>query len=267
MRGIRTIFIVAFIALIALYVGLPGPSSIAKGLNIFVLQLDAVVPFSIRTLEDHWAGVNRISSERDAAVEARDTLQNNIAALESSIPDLNELRDMRGDGKDDRIYAGVLITPNVSPYDSIVVDKGSKDGVVQGAIVYRNAATPIGIVAKADTTTAVISLFSTPGAQVEVYVRGPNVHAKATGVGVGALEVLLPHGVQVHEGDAVLLPTIRGERIGTVAHITDDPAEPGAVASIVDAFAPASLRFVAIAKEAFTVPSRTIIEGYLKQSA
>jgi cell shape-determining protein MreC len=174
---------------------------------------------------------------------------------------------MRGDGKDDRLYAGVLITPNVSPYDSLVVDKGSRDGVVPGAVVYRNNATPIGIIAKTDSSTSVVSLFSTPGAQVDVYVRGPNVHAKATGVGAGALEVLLPHGVKVHEGDAVLLPTVRGERIGTVAHITDDPAEPGAVASIVDAFAPASLRFVAIAKEAFTVPSRTIIEGYLRESA
>ena len=266
-RGIRTIFIAALIALIALYIGLPGPSSIAKGLNIFVLKLDAVLPFSIQTLEDHWSGINRVSAERDAVAHERDELAHKLSTLESSIPDLSELRDIRGDHGDDRMYAGVLITPNVSPYDTLVVDKGSRDHVVQGAVVYRNNTTPIGIVVKTDTTTSVVSLFSTPGTAVDVYVRGPNVHAKAIGVGAGALEVLLPHGVQVHEGDAVLLPNIRGEQIGTVAHITDDPAEPGAVASIIDVFTPASLRFVAIAKEAFVIPSRTSIEGYLRESA
>lgn len=266
-RGIRTIFIAALIALTALSSGLPGPSVLAKTLNIFVLKLDAVLPFSIKAIEEHWSGVNHAIAERDAAMRERDDLANKLSTLESSVQDLNELRDMRGDGKDDRIYAGVLITPNVSPYDSLVIDKGSVDGVVPQTVVYRNNTTPIGIIAKADSSTSVVTLFSSPGMQVDVYVRGPNVHAKATGVGGGALEVLLPHGVKVHEGDSVLLPTIRGERIGTVAHITDDPAEPGAVASIVDAFAPASLRFVAVAREALVVPSRSTIEGYLKESA
>jgi len=266
-RGIRTIFIAAFIALIALYIGLPGTGSIAKGLNIFILKLDTILPFSIQTLEDHWTGINRVSAERDAIARERDELAHRLSTLESSIPDLNELREIRGDRTDDRLYAGVLVTPNVSPYDSLVIDKGSYDGVVLGAVVYRNNTTPIGIIAKTDISTSVVSLFSTPGAQVDVYVRGPNVHAKATGVGAGALEVLLPHGVRVHEGNAVLLPNLRGEQIGTVAHITDDPAEPGAVASIIDVFTPTSLRFVAIAKEAFTVPTRASIEGYLRESA
>ncbi len=266
-RGIHTICIAAFIALILLYIGLPGPSTLMRTLNVIVLKLDLVLPFSIKRLEEHWSGVAHAVAERDTAMREKDDIANKLSALESSIQDLNELRDMRGDGKDNRIYAGVLITPNISPYDSLVVDKGSDDGVVQKAVVYRNTTTPIGIVAKVDNSTSVVSLFSSPGIQVDVYVRGPNVHAKATGVGGGALEVVLPHGVKVHEGDSVLLPTIRGERIGTVAHITDDPAEPGAVASIVDAFAPASLRFVAIAREAFVVPSRTTIEGYLRESA
>lgn len=223
--------------------------------NTFLL-----VPNAWRNISDRWQGVEALRHERDVLQQERDSKSAELTAIQASIADYDALRSLRDAHRDDRILAGVLITPNISPYDSLVVDKGTSDDVRDGAIVYADKNTPIGVVTRTLNTTAIVELFSSPGMATQVFVRGPNVHAKAIGAGGGTLNVLLPHGVELKEGDSVIMPTLSGEHIGTIAHTTSDPAEPGTTASVVGNTALSSLRFVSIAKNVFEMPSRTDIE-------
>lgn len=224
------------------------------------------VPNTFSHLQDLWRGVAVLRSERDALKTERDLQEAEQTALKASISDFEALNTMRTANTGERIIAGVLVLPNVSPYDSLVIDKGERDGVQNGALVYAEGNIPLGTVIRTLRTTSVIALFTSPGVQSHVYVLGPNVHAKATGLGAGALEVLLPHGIQVQEGDAVIMPTLSGEYIGTVAHVRSDPAEPGIIASVVSRAILSSLRYVAIAKEPFVIPTRETIEEHVRMS-
>jgi cell shape-determining protein MreC len=206
-----------------------------------------------------------VAQERDEARagEARARLElENLRAAMADTAEFEALKKSRGR---ESIVAGVLATPNETPYDTLILDMGSDEGVVAGAVVYAEGGRPIGTITRTTASTAIATLFTSPGITTHVYAVRERVLARAVGMGGGSLSVFLPHGSEPREGDSMLMPTLGGVPIGTVARVWSEPSEPGVIAAVTSPISLASLRMVSIDTHAFTMPSTDDIRAHIAE--
>jgi len=172
---------------------------------------------------------------RDRAVllqEIQDLKDSNAAqsgerfTIELLSKENEQLRSLLGDTQEGRIVAGVIGRPNKLPYDVLVLDKGTQDGIVEGAPVFIGTQSVIGIVQKAFQKSSVVELITSPGFTASVYIIGPDIYTTATGVGGGQLRVGVPQGVALKEGSLVIVPSASTGVYGKISVIDSVPTQP-----------------------------------------
>jgi cell shape-determining protein MreC len=139
-----------------------------------------------------------------------------------------ELKDMLGriDPKDDFLLATILIKPNRSPYDTVIVDVGEDNNVLVGAEVFAKGDVPMGTISQVYAHTSVVKLFSTPGEVTQAQIEGSNASVELIGRGGGNFEMLVPVDLTVPEGTNVVLPFIKMRVVATVVDIISAPQDP-----------------------------------------
>lgn len=110
----------------------------------------------------------------------------------------------------------ILSAPPVSPYDTLLVDAGTEQGVFVGMQAHSQGDFKVGEVTRVWGRTALVSLYSTPNTQLSVTVGSSSIPAVAWGIGGGNLRVILPRGVAVKVGDLISIPALSPEYAGTV---------------------------------------------------
>jgi cell shape-determining protein MreC len=260
-RKLLTIVLVCGLAVLALTTPITSwVSSIFSPLDTTIAGAENSTSGVSTWLGTRFTPTNTLRTERDEATRALALREAELAALRATLTDAKALDALRGTTGEDRIIAAVLATPSETPYDTLVLDRGSAHGVQEGAVVFSEHRAPLGSVVRVHTNTSIVALFSTPGIVTTLYAPREKILAKATGVGGGIFSVLMPHGSDVREGDVLIMPTLTGEPVGTVSRVSSDPAEPGVLASVTHKDALRSLRFVTISREPFTIPSNTEIK-------
>jgi len=167
----------------------------------------------------------------------------------------DEFRALLGNTKDEYIAAGVIARPPYSPYDTFVLDKGTEDGIKEGAVVYHTSDYAIGYVLHAYSKSSVVALFSSPGIESTVYVYGPDIYATAYGEGGGIIRISVPQGVTLAEGNVVVLPTLDTGILGTIGSITSVPTQPEQHAYLSFPLSMQSIRIVGVERNPFTMVS------------
>lgn len=137
-----------------------------------------------------------------------------------------ELRRLAGIATSTRITAGVIGRPNQLPYDVLVIDKGSDDGIVVGAPVFAGSDSIIGVVKSVFSGSAIVSLVTAPDFEVTVYIYGPDIYTNAVGQGGGILRVGVPQGIKLSAGDVVVLPSVDAGYFGKIEVIESLPTRP-----------------------------------------
>ena len=129
----------------------------------------------------------------------------------------DQLKEMLG-RKSEYTYtlARILSAPPVSPYDTLLIDAGSEQGVFIGMAAYSQGDFKVGEVTRVWGSSAIVSLYSTPNTQLSVTVGTSSIPAVAWGIGGGNLRVILPRGVSVKIGDLVNIPSLAPSYAGTV---------------------------------------------------
>jgi cell shape-determining protein MreC len=158
----------------------------------------------------------------------------------------------RTDVSPHRVLAGVVLRPPASPYDTLVIDAGSRHGVVVGDRVSAGGTTMLGTVQEVFDTTARVLLYSAPGAKYEGLLH-PSAPAGAVpvsveGQGGGSMRAQVPTGTTVAVGDEVLLPGIAGGITARVAHYDHDGSESYITLYFALPIDPQSLRYVEVWK-------------------
>ncbi len=161
----------------------------------------------------------------------------------------DELRALLGDSRDERILAGVIARPPSTPYDVLVIDKGSENGIVEGAIVHQARQHAIGIVSRVYTNMSLVTLFSSSGAESTVYLYGPDIFAYAYGEGGGVIRISVPQGIEVHEGDSVVLPSVESGDLGVIERVVTVPTQPEQSAYLTFPIPIQSLHTVTVSRE------------------
>ncbi len=124
------------------------------------------------------------------------------------------------------ILGNILTKPNHSPYDTIIIDIGEVQGIIEGDMIYALGVVPIGQISKVYKSTALISLYSSPNQKTKAILEGLNTSVELIGRGGGNFEMMIPVDLTVEKGSSVLLPGNQIEIIGYIEEIISSPTDP-----------------------------------------
>ena len=140
----------------------------------------------------------------------------------------NELKEILGrlPVGNNFILGNILTKPNHSPYDTIIIDIGSDDGIKEGSQVYSNGNIPIGNISKIYNKTSLVSLYTNPGQKTEGFIDGTNASVELVGRGGGNFEMIIPIELSVEKGTIVFFPGSTSLVIALVDEIISEPTDP-----------------------------------------
>lgn len=121
------------------------------------------------------------------------------------------------------IRARILEMPPFSPYDTLLINMGSEQGVSVGDKVSFDETVALGVVDSVSKNVSRVRLFSSPGYEQEVRVGTNDFLVLARGQGGGVFEISIPKETIVARNDKVLLSS--GELVGVIKKITQSDAE------------------------------------------
>lgn len=225
-QRLRTIFWVAVFLILLLFL-LPRLVSVVA--SVAITPLVAVEDW-VRNSDSTLPAFFR---DRAELLERQHQLERELSELRSltftkeQLIDENErLRSLLGASTSNRIGAGVIARPPEVPYDVVILDKGSVDGVIKNAPVYLGRDQVVGFVAETFTHSAVVLLVTSPGLESTVFIYGPNIYTKAVGEGGGLLKVSVPQGITLSEGNLVVVPSFEAGVYGKVSLVDSVPSQP-----------------------------------------
>ncbi len=234
------------VAFLVLY----GGRDIVGGMSSFFTTPIYVIRHYIETSS---ATIPVFIRSRIELVHQIQTLQDQIASQKGSdvarvyLEEENkELRNLLHASSSEKILAGVIARPPFTPYDSIVIDKGDRDGIIENAPVYYGTGMALGYVRKVFAHSALVTLLSSPNVESTVYVFGPNIFTSAYGEGGGVVRLSIPQGLVVEKGNLVILPSLDAGVLGTVALIESIPTEPEQRAYVTLDIGMQSIRLVTV---------------------
>jgi cell shape-determining protein MreC len=177
-----------------------------------------------------------VASQTIALAQSR----TNISSSEEILSRLGRATSSSG------IAASVLVHPPETPYDILIIDAGSSEGVIAGQKVLLPEGPEIGKVIETFSHQSRVQLFSSSGEHTTAILERNMVPVTLVGQGGGTFEIELPRDVPVEVGDKVISSGIRSALIGVVGGIDAAPTDSfkkvlvGSVENIY------SLRFVLI---------------------
>ena len=175
------------------------------------------------------------------------------------------LRQLLGVDENARIAAGVIARPTELPYDLLQIDKGSDDGIQEGAPVYIGIDNVIGVVSHVTPTYAFIQLFTTPGFSVTTFISGADVVATMEGYGGGIARVRVPQGIPLAVGNLVHIPGIDPGVFGRIAYLENRPSQPEQYGYIALPNPVSGIHYVAVAKDTVAPSQPPVIEERIKK--
>lgn len=124
-----------------------------------------------------------------------------------------------------RILAYVLSGPGASPYDTLLLDAGEREGIQDGDTIFINGGLPIGRIQETYAHSSLVRLYSSPGEEVSVDVPPAHFIAKAYGRGGGSFLMNLPKDIEIRKGDLLSLPGIENGILGIAESVETDPVQ------------------------------------------
>jgi cell shape-determining protein MreC len=146
------------------------------------------------------------------------------------------------------VLGNILARPNKSPYDTIVIDVGTGQGIKVGNTVFALGNVPIGKVAEVYSNSSKIILFSSPGEKTQAIIPGKDIFMELIGRGGGNFEMVLPRDLTLQEGDQVTMPGINPYVLATVETIISDLRDSFTKALLVSPVNIQELKFVEVAQ-------------------
>jgi cell shape-determining protein MreC len=180
-----------------------------------------------------FVNMGKLVQSKYSLVKENKRLSDEVAARDASMLLLDalqkeneELKSVVGRIPKGKVILGVILSrPPMTPYDTLVIDIGTDDGVKPGDKVYTDGDTLIGDVVEAYAGQSKVSLYSTPGRVIPVIIGETQVETQATGRGGGNFIAKLPGEIGVDEGDTIIMPQIRPHAFGVVERVISETSD------------------------------------------
>ena len=148
-----------------------------------------------------------LQNQIDALTTENETLKEKSIAVDALATENAHLQTELGRTPSGHSVLGrILAKPNISPYDTLLIDIGSNDGVYVGALVSAGSYVVLGTISEVTPTTSVVSLFSTAGTQTTGRIEGKNIDVTLNGRGGGNFVLSLPSDMTLDTGTRILFP-------------------------------------------------------------
>ncbi len=169
-----------------------------------VLGAAALLP-GISDVTAHFASNTSLSEENGALKERLSLLEDKARIFSLLVRENAELKSelSRKEPAQKILLARVLSHPDHSLYDTLIVDRGSEDGVIVGQQVLAYPHTLLGTVAEVSPHSAKIELLSTPNHAFSVLIGASLLPAEAHGRGGGVYGVTVPKDLAIVPGDSL----------------------------------------------------------------
>jgi cell shape-determining protein MreC len=239
------IVVVCMLILFALRYGMPDVfMSIAHPLLFLGRQGEAMAD----SAQDTFSSPHTLRLRIEALEAEQAELLITNETLRSRIKDIEALGDFPVSGRT-YMLAGVLAGPPLSPYDTLVVEGGSNDGIQEGARVYGSGGVPVGTVRSVSSRTSRVLLYSSSGVETYGWFGDERMPITFIGKGAGAFSATLPHDSEITIGEFIYLPGPGAIPFGSVGNIHEDPASPQKRIDILPRVSPFSLTWLLIEQE------------------
>ncbi|MEI6490349.1 MAG: rod shape-determining protein MreC [bacterium] len=160
-------------------------------------------------------------SEPQYAEENQDPqyLNAKIASLESENEGLKNFLGAN-DGVNVKRPKGSLFSvaqrPPFSPFDTIVVNGGSDNGIQVDDLAFASADVLVGYVTAVFPSTSIVTLYSSSGQRQEVYAGTSSEAVASEGRGGGNFYIKVPSETKITVGDPIIWPSMQNILIGVV---------------------------------------------------
>lgn len=152
--------------------------------------------------------------------EQVDLLNLKVIDHDTILKENQDLKAMFGrNSNTERLLSRVLSKPPQSPYDTLVIDVGSGDGVKMGSKVYTSENIIIGMITSVTPHTSLVELFSTGDKKTEVVLERTGASYEIVGSGGANLSIQTPKDSDILWGDVFVYPGLTPSVIGTVYYI------------------------------------------------
>ena len=177
-----------------------------------------------------FATLGKTLQSKYSLIKENERLVNELASRDHSLLLLETLQSENEDlktsfgrtGKGNFVLGTILARPPESPYDTLVIDAGSKDGIAIGDTVYAEGDVLLGDVSEVFSHESKIDLYSTPGRTTSVLVGTSTISAQATGKGGGNFSLIVPIKTPISEGALVTIPNMHAHTLGVVKKVSLD---------------------------------------------
>lgn len=126
------------------------------------------------------------------------------------------LQDYGRDGTQNKILATVLVRPPQTPYDTLIIDIGSNNGIVSDDVVYTTGGIILGTVSEVSARTSNVTLFSRTNLMTPAIFERTNLAVTVRGIGGGTFEAQVPQEADIVKDDIVILPKLEPSPLGAV---------------------------------------------------
>lgn len=124
------------------------------------------------------------------------------------------------------LLARVIVPPNRSIYDTVVIDVGVDDGVFVGQNVYAFGSVALGTISEVLPQSSTVLLFSASNRQTAGTTTGSDIVVTLIGRGGGEYEVRMPRDVVFQEGGVISEQSLGVYPLATIQKIVTDPRDP-----------------------------------------
>lgn len=229
----RALFVVAVLgALVLLFIG--------PWVRDVVSSLYAVLPTEYQLLSRSVLMSRLTAAETELARTRYQSLLYGDALEE--IARLERVLSLRSIGS----YGGarVLSAPPRTQYDTLLIAAGAGDGVLVGDRASVEGFV-VGVVTRVSQSSALVELYSSPGAMHDARIGNTEGVVEALGIGGGALEATVPGEIKVERGD-IVRDARSNDPFGVVLSVTRREIDTEQYLSIALPVVPTSVQVVTL---------------------
>ncbi|KKQ03178.1 MAG: hypothetical protein US12_C0019G0006 [Parcubacteria group bacterium GW2011_GWA2_36_24] len=232
-----------------------GFSSVSHRLFRPILILGNNLGGKLGNVSSYFAFKNSLYLENENLKSKLNESEAQMSNYNSVLAENINLKEILGrkDEKVVMILSAILSKPNRSPYDTLIIDVGIKQGIEIGDLVFAFGNIPIGQVEASYVNSSKVILFSDSKKKTQVVVGDKNLPAGRQGIfmeimgrGGGNFEMILPRDFTLIKGDQVVLPGITPYVLGIVETIISDPRDSFVKALLTSPVNIQELKFVEI---------------------
>lgn len=124
------------------------------------------------------------------------------------------------------ILASVIYRPSLTPFDTLIIDSGSRDGIKEGMLVSAFGNVLLGYTEDVFPDISKIKLISSFGEEINVILESSQISAIALGRGAENLEITLPKSLEAKLGERIMTLGRQPLLVGFIERIERQTADP-----------------------------------------